>query len=430
MIRLGNQFIENRWLDPDNPYRGDPSDALRNHGHLRTRKQDRALAEYIAVSAILHCFDGWSFLGRALNAEMTGNRGTAIHLGYYAELRAAMALLASQGIGVFRNKHCVVGASGYCTPVPRREGTHSFAWKALNCWTDDKAADVLFKIILVFDRSLHEWMTRFHKIDSGVGLYATDLVKGWGLDIQPYTADRMVRNSASYRPNTLASSGASEITEVVRPAMKIWKLCEPSSGVFSGLDRVLLRHSLETVYQNKYPYRKSAREAKNQYGTQVRQVLDELAPLGAKRLEEKIGVLTEFLDPLKGLNRNVLSDARQQLKPDMSRIKPILYRAMLLLRLATGCAKELLATNGSDVRERFKFWWSCPSVNRRLWKNGSPPEEFSDLWRDAGDAIENLEDWLQAGASEKSGYEFWRKHAAQAAVLTTTERICLWGLGL
>ncbi len=60
-------------------------------------------------------------------------------------------------------------------------------------------------------------------------------------------------------------------------------------------------------------------------------------------------------------------------------------------------------------------------------KEESPPGTFSDLWRDVDDAIEYLEDWLQAGASEKCGVEFWRKHAAQTAVLTTTERICLWG---
>src|ERR1700733_10817153 len=42
------------------------------------------LKQYVAASALPHCTDGWSFLGRALNAHQTGHPGSALHFAYYA----------------------------------------------------------------------------------------------------------------------------------------------------------------------------------------------------------------------------------------------------------------------------------------------------------------------------------------------------------
>ena len=39
---------------------------------------------------------------------MAGDPDAARHLGYYAELRATMSILAGDGIGVFQNKHIIV----------------------------------------------------------------------------------------------------------------------------------------------------------------------------------------------------------------------------------------------------------------------------------------------------------------------------------
>ena len=55
------------------------------------------IGEYIASSAPLHLADGWNYLSRAFDAACRGDRGAAYHLSYYAELRAAMSLLATEG---------------------------------------------------------------------------------------------------------------------------------------------------------------------------------------------------------------------------------------------------------------------------------------------------------------------------------------------
>ena len=41
-----------------------------------------------------------------------------------------------------------------------------------------------------------------------------------------------------------------------------------------------------------------------------------------------------------------------------------------------------------------------------------------------------MEAWLDDDAPGKTRLEFWKRWAVEAAVLSTTERICLWGLGL
>src|SRR5262245_42087950 len=62
---------------------------------------DSALVAYVAASGPCHVIDGWSFIGRAIDSMLRGDTYGAIHLGYYAELRAAMALLACEGVGIF-----------------------------------------------------------------------------------------------------------------------------------------------------------------------------------------------------------------------------------------------------------------------------------------------------------------------------------------
>ena len=108
MQGLVADFRARRWIDPRNPYRTNAVASVRSHVR-RGRLLRGKIVDYLAVSTILHCFDGWSYLGRALQAEMSCDPDAARHLGYYAELRAAMGVLASEGVGVFDQEHVVVG---------------------------------------------------------------------------------------------------------------------------------------------------------------------------------------------------------------------------------------------------------------------------------------------------------------------------------
>lgn len=69
-----NYWLHGRWLDTDNPE--DMVAKLRNGRHPEASH----VSEYVAVSALHHCYDGWSYLSQALVAEASANFAVARHL--------------------------------------------------------------------------------------------------------------------------------------------------------------------------------------------------------------------------------------------------------------------------------------------------------------------------------------------------------------
>ena len=121
---LKSYWEKGRWLGANNRYKQETSKQVKADAGGFT---DSNLTEYIGASTLGHCFDGWSYLGRATEAELAGDPGSARHLGYYAELRAAMSLLAGDGIGIFNNSHVSVNGSGDVLELRKRR------WDTHNC---------------------------------------------------------------------------------------------------------------------------------------------------------------------------------------------------------------------------------------------------------------------------------------------------------
>lgn len=120
------------------------------------------LQSYVAASSVIHCMDSWSYLARAIEAELSGDFSGARHLAYYAELRAAMSLLASGGIGVFKNKHVSVKADRRCESIAKSGGTHEFVWDALEFWARQSfAAQQVLDVIRPGGKPLCDWLTHF-----------------------------------------------------------------------------------------------------------------------------------------------------------------------------------------------------------------------------------------------------------------------------
>ena len=68
------------------------------------------LAEYLALSSACHAIDGWRYISQSAFAFLNGSRTQALHLAYYAELRAALSILSRSGIGVLKYKHFALTA--------------------------------------------------------------------------------------------------------------------------------------------------------------------------------------------------------------------------------------------------------------------------------------------------------------------------------
>ena len=406
-----------QWVDPDSPFIGTPSKAIAALRALDTRVANRYLCEYLAVSTLFHCFDGWSFLGRAMDAEMAADPSTAGHLAYYAELRGAMSLLASQGIGVFDRTHTATIEDRPFKIIEDGGNTHQFIWKALDRWANLGAAHVLFRVVAPHGTTLDEWLEVLHPSRSGVIALAAKLVRQWGFELQRFETDRVLRNLVSYNPTYLVSAAPRSIPEVLQSVIDLWRCCEPSRpGAFHQLDWLLLRHSLRIVFGNG-----------NGGG-----------PSYSERIEEIGQRLDLSADDEDALRRRLSStDTGSTLLSSASAATPVtgsnyssqvLARAALMLRLATGCVRTVFDTSQGEVHRFLSRWSAESSVSRRA--RPSAGASAADSWTDVSEALDRVAEWVSEDAAPKSYFEFWRDRSADAAVLSSTERIFLWGLGL
>jgi len=96
-------IARSKWLGVTNRYSKDTIAKIKSDASAKKIREPQQLSQYISASCLLHCSDGWSYLGKAILSILRGDPHRARHLAYYAELRAAVALLATEGIGIFNN---------------------------------------------------------------------------------------------------------------------------------------------------------------------------------------------------------------------------------------------------------------------------------------------------------------------------------------
>jgi len=412
--QLKTNWSNESWLAWSNPYIQDPDRQPNQADH---DSDLTPLAEYVAASVITHCFDGWSYLGQALEAEMAGNPNTALHLGYYAELRAAMSVLASVGIGVFRRRHVVFTDEMQFVTL-NHNNSHIFTWEALQTWADSTSGrDTLFRVIRPGGISLGEWLSYF---TGSTNFIASDWLRQWGLDISRLSDDRSTRNRISYRPTALTSTEPIPVAETMKSILGFWEVFEPGAfGGFPLVDRYLLRRSLALLSEISTS---DSVVAKETYEIRKNMMLSSLNPS-----EFTADQWTSFLEfgtlhdtPQIILDASANDDA---FHPQHS--KQVLARATLLLRVATGATADLLGDAGPSLRDDLAFWWSSTSVRRRLWHENDNPSSFVYLWDDISEALSSFDGYMPSDY-----YTLWLRNAREAATLATTERAFLWGVGL
>ena len=125
---------------------------------------DSALAQRIAASVPSHVMDGWSYFGRAIHCLIRGDTRNSVHLGYYAELRAALAIMAAEGIGIFDRQHFIIDKDGVsqrlCTTTntPTASGTHKIIWPVYRWWYQQGLSlDLVTSIIQPGGNAISHW---------------------------------------------------------------------------------------------------------------------------------------------------------------------------------------------------------------------------------------------------------------------------------
>jgi hypothetical protein len=375
---------EKEWLDAGNRYKiectqifeGDVKRALSSGISFSSGKR-KYLTAYIGASAPTHVIDGWSFLGRALDSSLRGDTYSAAHFAYYAELRAAMALLASEGIGIFSRRHAVVGVNGI-TPFPRKaefgkntEGTHKLVWPVFRFWSSlRRASDLLDALIQPEQVSLSTWLS-VSKTPVFARAVGQRWFSEWGIDLGNVREDHDIRNLASYRPSQFRyapSHGAANIAEFVT---SLWQLFEPgTSRRFPGIERHLLKRAW-------------------QIGGTPPPSQNEIERIGLTSAEARSWV--NFFSSADKPLPLALAESATRIEDPTCHLRMI-SRAALLLFVASGSTRLLLQSAGYSA-DTISFWWKEYGQDRGLWEPHNTPDDPLDAWADVSIAIDDLVSW-------------------------------------
>jgi hypothetical protein len=421
---LKRHFKHARWVGTGNRYRTNTTERIYADTRPGQSLNHFQLTQYIAASAPLHCADGWSLLGRAIDCHARRDHDSARHFAYYAELRAAVSLLAAEGVAIFRSNHFVVEKLKQCGKFGGR--THEVTWQALEYWAELKrSSDLIGSSIRVNGITLEEWLEHF-PVHSSLRAVGRKWLRTWGLDLRLLSEDQDIRNEASYRPTKLNERPMLDAEDSADFICAVWSLCEPSAHApFNNLDRHLLRLALEETFHGVRGTTAAANAP--QFKTDVAGMLSQILSDPAAQ-HEWLNFLTRAAEPRDPV---ILSEARQtdQIEAPRQHLQMI-SRAALLLRVATAANLRLMQeahVSGKDV----KFWWSAIGEERGLWMGGKQPTNLTDLWADVEAAVKNITEWKTKTAAADRGFVQWRQDRSyDISVLGGCERIALWGLEL
>ncbi|MBA7604625.1 hypothetical protein ES703_11751 [subsurface metagenome] len=412
--QLGICFNDGMWLPKRNRYRRDCIEKISRDTRPSRSIRQTHMAQYIAASSLLHCLDGWGYLGRSIDCHTRGDADSARHMGYYAELRAAMSILATEGIGVFDTRHFVVISPRECRELTSPRGrTHRITWIILKNWADSQiSADLLGEIITPGGEILKKWLSIFGATLHPVGI---KWLNEWGLDLKRLSEDRDARNEASYRPTRLIHRNPLNTTLAASFLYNLWDMTEPSgSSRFEKLDSHLLRLSLSNAY-------KGMRKLPGGFQGKIEVLLNALSISGFDKERWK-----RFL--MEREEAAIIREASGTVTVNHPRHHiQVISRGALLLRIATGACARLLRDCEID-RTHLEFWWRPLGEERGFWTPGAEPDYLTDLWLDVKGVLDDEPGWEDTNSS--SFPDWWKSRPKEFAVLGECERIGLWGLEL
>lgn len=415
-----------KWLHRSNRYRQNCTHKYRQDhpsGTRPSRISHEAMRAYIAASAPGHVIDGWSFLGRAIDALLLNDVYTAVHIGYYSELRAAMGLLAAEGVGILDSQHPVCDKNGDVHDLPkmdfwdpskfsgsggfagRRAGTHAVVWPCLNHWTGlSKSFDLVNELFQPAGHGLDQWLS---SLGSRVPakLVTQKWISIWGLDLAQPENDRDSRNMASYRPSIFRPPEIPELEDTLEFVDQVWRCFEPSSyGTFPLIEKHLLRRALQAA--------------------EISLPLEEgrLGRIGITGGEEAawLSVLNSENEPL------LFSEAECTSEIDETRCHiQVISRAALLLNLATAAARRHLVKAGYDDND-LRFWWHNYGCERGFWAESDSVNPI-DLWADMGECLKDLNEWRSTNGGTEL-FELRRNQRLSREMLGAFELVGIWGL--
>jgi hypothetical protein len=388
--RISSNFARSEWLSPGHDVGTDPRsvDAMPPHDSARTL----ALAEYAAASVPLHVADGWTYFGRAMSALAAGGIEVAQHLLYYSELRAMHALLFRHGVVLLNKKNIALRTTGtVLIPFPASAShvagnSHQAIWVLFRHWIKTKqATEFCARTLQLRGQPLSKWVDE-RPMPSSLRSVLGALMERWGMDVARFSSDRELRNQLSYNPTRMLMSPTGVSPEFVADVyQQVWMMLEPeTSNAFENLDRYIMRDAFQ-AFSAQDPDGQSVR-VPAEYVSMNEYWVDRVLGSGAGR-----SVAAFFDRPEEQPPPAVLSNAGQDLSGNNLGVQltGMIGRAVILLRLATGSAKDLLKESGISSAQ-VEFWLDDMLSLHGIRLPEGAPRSYLDLYEGISDTVEDL----------------------------------------
>ncbi|MFZ2031639.1 MAG: hypothetical protein WAU68_15105 [Vitreimonas sp.] len=405
------------WLAPGSPGAG--GNLPKRWDRVKAMPADE-IVRALAAAGPNHCIDAWSFLARALSALLAGDQHAARHFAYYMQLRAALSILASVGVGIFNKTNFVVTATGAIDRLDPGAsahaegiGTHEIVWTALKEWSNDPSLAKQFLTLMRLQGSpIAECLDAIWPGYSPEAV-AGKLVRIWTLDLARASNEQRARNQSSYAPQALMQIPVTT-KDYLKLVAHIWDMCEPTApGSFNQLDRHLLRESLwanQGIAEPSLSRLDGAMSSRLDYlPSQVKFIADDNFLLG--KSEPSLP--------------DIITYARQTSLP--SSALAMIARGVLLTRVATGFTCANFTDAGIDLSGGALRPWLDPiGVDRGYWNPAAPQAEFANLWTEVEEALEHL---AEATKTQPLCRFDWSSQSPNGlSTISEAERIGLWSL--
>lgn len=376
-----------------------------------------ALAEYLAVAAPTHCADGWGYLSRGFHSYLIGDPHSAWHFAYYAELRAAQSILSASGCGAFNRWNCCLDAAGNIQILSKQQ-THVMVWLALDylAGNSPSASAGIAAAMSILGVSTPE-IVQYAYPGRQTTATSSNWVSSWIYDLQTSSSDKGFRNRCSYNPHFVTPHNA-DIGEYVSLVTAFWEMLEPSPGAtFMELDRQIVRDIL----------RKEARDSlclngKQDSPEEMKDELDEAYKKIVNSAPTFQSIPVQFITNPETSEHPLLHYARDN-SVSPSTPRPVLARATLLLRIATGMTQNLLRDAGQI--SKLGFWLDGLAEQQGIVSSRAElPSDRSDLYIDCMLAAEDLQRAHAAGSVSLAS--LFENTAIKPYLLSQTERVVQW----
>lgn len=382
-------------------------------------KDARQIGVYLAHLMLGHMFDGWRYLSKSLMSLANGDRSNAIHLAYYAELRAALSILASSGIGIINKHNFVIDKHGAIKWFGGE--THHVTWGSLGAWASRVGTgELIYSLFSAEGLNGLEWAEVCNLGTKQFSDIPGNWVKEWAVDLKNITEDRQARNQASYNPNLSRRSFAALESKDLDLLVAIRR---STSAVASGTVRDVDRY---IIWQMCLKHHQMGIRTLDQFWRAVER---RLQTIKMHNQDEAKDMVRNLRQRPAGHLRSIFQYAKG---PTGKRAAPhnIICRALLLLRLASALTRDRIgksvalagvsgAANWRDVLFQ-EFSYACNLASR-----GTPLHHLLSVSPAEQDAIAYvmLELSRTAGGT-LDGHSVWHKLAGHIVELSKIEVLC------